>query len=382
MTQRLVSVLVCLAYAAPAPGEQVTKMTLAQARAQLPKRTLPDFWIGDVKGLDQRFAALKRGRVKTIATTPGGRPVHLITYGPRERVAGAANFNSAVGAREPSTYMDKAARTRPVVYLVGPVHGQEVEALTGLVNFIAVMETGRDLRNREHPALRALGDQCRVLIVPAGNPDGIARYEPRASQGLPRGQASFWAMGTWKDDTIAYWPQSKRMHPRTPENSAYLGAYFNDAGVNPMHDEFFAPMSTEAPAILRVAREEGPDLATSLHSHSAVPSILRPAYMPLEVQDQVREFAIQYYALLETRELPHAKPFTPQAEKGKNPAPFNLTCALYHISGAAAFTFECPHGHTHPKACRVTFDQILDIELTLYEVMFRYALEQKARKAG
>jgi len=380
MVKQLVSVFVCLAFAAPAADEKVAKMTLEQARAQLPQRTLPDFWVGDVKGLEQRFAGLKRGRVKTIATTPGGRPVHLVTYGPRERVAGAANFNSAVGAREPLAYMDKAARTRPVVYIVGPVHGQEVEALTGLVSFIAVMETGRDLRGREHPELRSLADRCRVLIVPAGNPDGIARYEPRASQGLSRGAASFWSMGTWKDDTIAYWPQSKRMHPRTPENSAYIGAYFNDAGINPMHDEFFAPMSTEAPAILRVARDEGPDLATSLHSYSAAPGILRPAYMPLEVQEQVRELAIQYYALLDKRALPHAKPFTSQAEKGKNPAPFNLTSALYHISGAATFTFECPHGHTHPKACRVTFDQILDIELTLYESMFRYALDRKTRR--
>ncbi len=379
MMRDVVCLVVCLGFAAQASGEKIEKMTLEEARARLPKRTLPDFWVGDVKGLADRFKTLKRGQVRKIATTPGGRPVHLIAYGKREVVRHEANFNSAIGAREPSAYMDKAARTKPVIYLVGPVHGQEVEALTGLVNLIHVMETGRDLRGRDQSALRALGERCRLLIVPAGNPDGIARYEPRTAKGLAAEDGSFWSMGTWKDDTIVYWPQSKKRHPRTPANSAYAGSYFNDAGVNPMHDEFFDPMSTEAPAILRVAKEEGPDLAVSLHSYSVAPGVLRPAYVPMEIQEQAKTLAVQYYALLEKRGLPHAKPFKPSPEQGKNPAPFNLTSALYHISGAVSFTFECPHGHDRGNYCRVTFEQILDIELTLYEAMMRYGLALKEK---
>ena len=53
-----------------------------------------------------------------------------------------------------------------------------------------------------------------------------------------------------------------------------------------MHDEFFAPLGPEAPAILRVAIREGPDLAVSLHSHQSAPAVLRPAYVPLEQQEQ------------------------------------------------------------------------------------------------
>jgi hypothetical protein len=363
----------------PALGEKIERMTYQEAKARLPKRTLPGFWISDVKGLAARWDKLKRGHVTTIATTPGGRPVHLIAYGLKEEVPRLANFNSAIGAREPSAYMDKAARKRPVVYFVGPVHGQEVEGLTGLVNFIEIMETGRDLRGRDQPRLRALGDACRLLIVPAGNPDGIARYEPRAAKGLAAEDSSFWSMGTWRDDTIVYWPKSKRHHPRTSANSAYIGAYFNDKGVNPMHDEFFAPMSAEAPAILRVAMDEGPDLAVSLHSYSIAPGILRPAYVPLEIQEATLSLTTQYYALLEQRGLPHAKAFTPGPERGEHPAPFNLTSALYHVSGAVSFTHECPHGHDRKKACKVTFEQILDMELTLYEAMCQFALERKQK---
>ena len=56
------------------------------------------------------------------------------------------------------------------------------------------------------------------------------------------------------------------------------------------------------------------------------------------------------------------------------PQPFNLTSDLYHISGVLAFTHECPHGIVGKKMCDVSFDEILDIQLTLYEAMMRKAL--------
>ena len=111
MTRRMVCLLGVLVFASPALGEQIKKMTLKQARARLPKQKLPAFWIGDVKDLPQRWRQLKRGQAKVIATSPGGRPVHLIAYGQKEHVPSYANFNSAIGAREPKAYMDKDARS-------------------------------------------------------------------------------------------------------------------------------------------------------------------------------------------------------------------------------------------------------------------------------
>ena len=142
-----------------------------------------------------------------------------------------------------------------------------------------------------------------------------------------------------------------------------------------MHDEFFVPMGPEAPAILRVALKEGPDVAVSLHSHGSAPAVLRPAYVPMEVQEQARRLAIQHNALLAERGLPHGGVFEAKPEDGKVPQPFNLTSALYHISGALAFTHECPHGIVGEKMCDVSFDEILDIQLTLYEAMMRKALD-------
>ncbi|MHC4243538.1 MAG: hypothetical protein ACYSU4_14125, partial [Planctomycetota bacterium] len=138
-----------------ANAADINSMTLEQARQRVPDREIPNFWVGDVGGLDARFEKLTVGRAETIARSPGGRPIHLVTYGRKEKVEYKANFNSAIGAREPQAYMNKAARKKPVVLFVGPVHGAEVEALTGLINFINVMETGKDLRGRNQRKLRA-----------------------------------------------------------------------------------------------------------------------------------------------------------------------------------------------------------------------------------
>jgi len=352
------------------------RMTYAQAKARIPERQLPGFWIGDVKGLATRFDGLRRGQVTVIAVSPGGRPIHLVAYGDKEQLPHRANFNSAIGGREPAAYMDKAARRKPVVFFLGPVHGHEVEGLTGLVNLIQIMETGKDLRGRDQTALRQLGNRCRLLIVPAGNPDGTARFEPQALLGMNGNDLRFWGQGTWKDGTLCGWPACKRQHPMVGDNVGFLGCYFDDAGINPMHDEFFAPMGPEAPTILKVARDEGPDLVVSLHSHEPAPAVLRPAYVPIEVQQDIRSLAEKYYALLDERNLPHDSPFEASPERGKNPSSFNLTSALYHICGAGSFTFECPHGLR--DGCRVSLEQILDIQLTLYEAMLQHEFDKKS----
>ena len=354
-------------------------MTIQQAEARIPERELPGFWVGDLASLQSRLAAVKRGEVEVIARSPGKRPLHCIRYGSLEPVRQQANFNSAIGGRLPSAYLDKEARYRPVILFVGPVHGHEVEGLTGLANLIEVMETGKDLLGRDQQVLRELGERCRLLIIPAGNPDGIARLKPRALQSMDLDDLRFWGQGTWSDHTFCGWPESKQQHPMAGDNVGFLGCYFNDDGINPMHDEFFAPMSPEAPAILRVAQTEGPDLAVSLHSHGSQPALLRPAYLPGEVQQDIRSLAEAYYELCDLRRLPRGSLFEPQMEGGANPAPFNLTSAVYHVSGASSFTFECPHGLAGAPACQVDLVQILDLQLSLYETMLRHELQKKDR---
>jgi hypothetical protein len=167
-------------------------MTYEQAKARIPKRELPDFWIGDMAKLERQLTKIKNGKVEVIATTPGDRQIQLVSFGEYERAIRKANFNSAVGSRQKSAYIDKKARQKPVVLFVGPVHGREVEGLTGLVNLITIMDTGRDLQGKKLTELQELGRRCRLLIIPAGNPDGVARLEPKSLHGMGIEDLRFW----------------------------------------------------------------------------------------------------------------------------------------------------------------------------------------------
>lgn len=350
-------------------------MTLDEALARIPPRPVPHFWVGDVDPLRRGLDAVKRGGVTSVAHSPGRQPVWLVTYGEREPLSRNANFNSAIGGLDPTAYMDKASRARPVVLFIGPVHGHETEGVTGLVNLIHVLETGHDLRGRPQPRLCELASACRLLIVPCGNPDGMARFTPRLLNGMAHDDIRFWGQGTRADDTLWGWPDCKRRHPMRGEDAVgFLGCYYNEAGINPMHDEFFAPHSAEVAAILKVARDEGPDLAVLLHSHQNPPAVLRPAYVPLDVQAEVAALGEALYARLDSLGLQHGRPFEPRAEQGPVPASFNLTSAVYHTSGASAFTFECPHGVVGERAYTVSPEEILDIQLALYETMLAHAL--------
>jgi hypothetical protein len=352
-------------------------MTYDEALARIPQRTIPDFWVGDPDALARLLETVRRGAVRALATTPGGRAVHLVAYGDPERVPRQANFNSAIGARQPAAYADRERREKPVLYFAGPVHGHETEGLTGLANLIRVMETGEDLAGAPRPRLRQLGEACRLLIVPTGNPDGLARFRPRLLHGMGLDDIRFWGQGTWADDTLCGWPGCKSRHPMQGRHVGWLGCYFNDDGINPMHDEFFAPMSAEVTALLDLARAEAPEVTVVLHSHEAPPALLRPAYVPLAQQQEVGAIALRTYAHLEAQGLAHGASFKPQAESGSPPAAFNLISAVYHVSGATSFTFECPHGTRGERAASVSPAEILEIQLTLYRAVMTHALASK-----
>lgn len=211
----------------------------------------------------------------------------------------------------------------------------------------------------------------------SGNPDGLARFEPDSLCGLTLAILEFWGQGTWADDSLIGWPDAKQQHPMTGENVGFLGCYFDDDGVNPMHDDFFDPMGPEAPAVLDVARREAPDVAVSLHSHGAEPSLHRTKYVPLESQADVRAIHRQYNRLLDEAGLPGRPPTGVAAESGSPPPYFNLVSALHHVSGTTGVLHECPHGLSDDM-CTVTHGEILDAQFALYEALLQHAVDDSA----
>lgn len=344
-------------------------------KKEFPEAEIPSFWKGRVEDVEAAVKGLKRGEHKVIAHSPGGRPIFLVSYGPRSDFQSQANYNSAAGARDPAFYARKPSGTPPVVYLVGPPHGQEMEGVVGLVNLLQIAETGKDLRGREWPRLRQNLDRSRVLIVPLANPDGRARCAYDSFVGIPGEEMTRIGQGTRKDGTLYRWPGVKQRHPMRGD-VGLLGAYFNDDGINLMHDEFFAPMAEETKALLKIARDEAPDYIVNLHSHERPPIIWQTAYVPQSCKQAEARFATQLMARYHLAGLPAGDAPTPRIDGEKYPPPsFNLTSALHHSCGGLSMLFECPQGLRDDEYPHVTHDQILEIQLMLFDELLEFAVK-------
>jgi len=344
---------------------------------------IPDFYRSTLSDLEAELANVQTGQKELIATSPGGLPVYAVFYGEKAESASVANYNSAVAAREPSAYAKKDSSTRPVVFFLGPVHGQEVEGLVGLINLIHIAETGKDYRGREWEELKSKMDRCRIIIVPCGNPDGRLRCPYDSFLGLPTPIMTKYGQGTSLDGSLWGWPGAKSVHPMKGDVSI-LGAYFNDDGINLMHDDFFAPMAEETSAILDIARSEAPDMTVSLHSHENKPRILQASYEPWFMKQRIDSLTRQLNQSYIDKGLPGVPSDWlggPEVEDETAPprASFNLISALHQVSGTMAFTFECSHGCISERFPEpfVSYEDILDIQLILYDEILSFALENR-----
>jgi hypothetical protein len=374
---------ICLILMIIAPLEKASSQVSIEAGDPPNPTGIPDFYKSKLSDIEAEINNIKTGKAEVIATSPGGLSVYAVYYGVKENFHSRANYNSAVAARNPVYYARKDSSNKPVVFFLGPVHGQEVEGIAGLVNLIHVAESGKDYRGKEWASLRSKIEKCRVVIIPCGNPDGRKRCPYDSFVGLPTEIMTKYGQGTRTDGSLWGWPGAKSLHPMKG-NVGILGAYFNDDGINPMHDEFFSPMAAETAAILEIARTEAPDMTVSLHSHENKPRILPASYVAWFMKERVQDLTRRLNVRYEKAGLP----YIPQEwigdpgiddEKFPPRTSFNLISALHHISGTMAFTFECSHG-TVPENIPEPFvnhGDILDIQLHLYEEMLDYILENR-----
>ncbi|WP_114752556.1 M14 family zinc carboxypeptidase [Pleomorphovibrio marinus] len=342
-----------------------------------PPENIPAYYKSTLEEISEQVKSVKKGTVAHIATSAGGRPVYAVYYGEKDDFQSQANYNSAVAARNPAFFAKKSTATKPVVFLLGPVHGQEVEGMAGLLNLLQIAETGKDHRGRDFTDLQELMSKFRLIIVPLANPDGRARNPYDSYVGLPVEVMTKYGQGTKQDGTLWRWPHAKSLHPMRG-NVGILGAYFNDDGINMMHDDFFDPMAKETKAIMDLAKEEVPDITVSLHSCECMPFVIQNAHVPRFMKDRIADFAQQLNESFIRENLPHRKGDYSLARGQDDPdtpkAAFNLVSALHHASGTMSFTFESPHGTLDDGA---THEEILDIQLTLYRSILEYALENR-----
>ncbi len=329
------------------------------------------FWKTTLADADRAMDSASRGVVHTLCTTPGGHTVRYLTYGEKVDYARRANYSSACGAKDPSCYADRAGK-RPTILLIGATHGQETEGVAALLNLVSLLETGRDLRGREVPPLTEAYESsgARLIVVPVYNADGRARCAPDSMLGETPEALRYHGQGTWKDGSLCGWPDCKKVHP-IKDAAGFLGAYYNDDGVNLMHDNFFAPMAAETRALLAFCDEEAPECVIGLHGGSnSTNLLLQPAYTPLSVRQSVhrlaeriagKEAALGYASLV-------------QSVKGLENVPppsFNLTSALHHVCGAVSSTYESNEGLLDKNAFGA--EEILLRHYCLFEALFECA---------
>lgn len=330
------------------------------------------YWKSALPEIEEAMSAVARGKVSVLAKSAGGRDIYLAEYGAKEDFGRKANYSSACGARDAGHYARKGPENKPVLLIVGGVHGGELEGIAGVMNLIRVLETGADYRGRKFDYLYEYADRFRLLLIPCLNPDGRARLGVDWLIDVPDEKFVYWMQGSWKDGTLCGWPGCKAVHP-IKEASEFLGTYFNDDGVNFMHDNFFAPMARETSALLALADREAVDFHVSLHGGANNPVHFPPIYyIPDLIKKRQQEFNLQLEAACVAQGIPYSAIDQLVADGASQPFPsFNLTAAVHHACGGLSMTYESNMG-LDAEGVKFTPEQILDSHMILFEEMFRF----------
>ena len=339
----------------------------------------PKFWKTTLEDVERAFESATKATEKRLLTnSAGGRPVYMLAYGPK-KTRGLANYSSALGAHDRTCYVPEGQV--PTVVIIGAEHGAETEGVAAIMNLLALLETGVNLRGETDDALLAAVRDVRVVLVPIANPDGRARVIPDSVVGMEFKEFRHWAQGTWKDGGLCGWPDCKKVHPILGHTD-FLGGYYNDDGINLMHDNFFHPMAKETQAILDLCEEEAADYVLHLHGGSnSRGDLLQPFYVTEEVNQKIYELAERCVVAGATEGLEFAKPRAiPKGANGKNPPTFNLVCAAHHVCGAVSVCYESNECIIDQGGNHLTHAQILRMHEILFCQCFLLAREERERR--
>lgn len=353
---------------------------------------IPDFWVTEVDAV-HRFMRenVKRGKVEEIGRTAGGRPILAATYGSPRQGKGTSTFSGSLGFFDVRAYLGPDYAKKVFVGL-GGVHGGEFESMMAMVNFIAVLETGRDLRGKEWPGLAELGRRIdRIVIVPIVNADGRARIPIRMESYLGTNKIvhQVFNTGAWSDGSSIGWPTVKEFIPLDFSKTQFPGGYPNDAGVNIQHDDFLGQRQPETQALLDLMARERPDLSFNMHTGAPPKNYFLRMHRPATEAALVPVFDELYRAVhtaLTHAGLQSTRDVELEAKPPKTGSPrMNLDTALNLHCGVLAVLIESP-SHSFAglnragEVTRQTPEMILDAHLVAFEAGLRF-LDEKGGRA-
>ena len=333
----------------------------------------PFFWKTDLDTIAAWAGKASRAEVKSLCKTAGGRDLLAFFYGEKQVFDSRANYSSACGAHDKSCDAPVTG-TQPVVILLGAVHGGETEGTAALVNLISLLETGVDLKGERHDELTTLCEKARLVIIPVCNPDGRVRVKLQTMLGCTFEELRYWMQGTWKDGSLCGWPDCKKRHP-IKDYVDFLGGYYNDDGINLMHDNFFHPMASETQALMDLCDNEHADWILHLHGGgNSVNALLQTSYVTQECQraicelqkvcdEEAQKYGLRFATVSET-----------ERESGRTPPSFNLTSALHHVCGGVSAVFECNERIVDMKGELFTHEQVYLSHLILFTQCLKLAV--------
>lgn len=332
----------------------------------------PSYWKTDleyIKGAYENASACSEKRI--LCESAGGRPMRMLAYGEKKRL-GTANLSSALGAHDKSCYCPEGQQK--CVILIGAVHGQETEGVAAIMNLISLLETGVDLAGKRNDSLLEATKGIRLVLVPVANVDGRARVEIDCMVGRKFEELRYWGQGTWKDGSLCGWPECKKIHP-IKDAAGFLGGYYNDDGINLMHDTFQNTKSREAQAILALCENEAADYILHLHGGGNIKGGMLPTdYVTKECSMEIEALYQRCQAVGDKEGLEFFHGAIPGIPSGKNPPPFNLVSATHHVCGGMAACYESNEGILdEPIGKPLDCDTILRMHEILFEECFKMA---------
>lgn len=337
----------------------------------------PDYWKASLDDIAAAADAASKGQASVIGRSAGGREIWAFSYGIFEPQSPMATVSSAMASDRPEAFYDPAKRTRPVLVLLGGMHGGESEGVAACMDFIRHLETGADLLGRTRPELEDLTERARVIVVPCINPDGRAKAGVLHLCGAELEHIFLVQQGVRKDGLLFRGRQVKEIQPVPDDFLLFRGGYCNDAGVNLQHDDFFGPtLAPENRALADLFRAEMPEAFLTLHAHGGPAGLTLPdAYIPPGTQRKQSEAS--FYIL--SRLLAGGHDVNPPERCTGPPWSFYFQTFFHHVCGATPLLLELPHGiRTHPYP----MERILDAGATAIGAWTDYMLRFGARPAS
>lgn len=378
---------VFLVFAGSAPSADATVYKDIPREYLVEASSIPDFWVSTVEGvtefLDRR---VRQGTVSQFGTTAGGRAMRAVLYGQPRGAKGTTTFSGSLGFGNVGAYFGPDAGKK-VYMAMGSVHGGEIEGIVGLVNLIAVLETGSDLRGKAWPEITSAAAKLdRMILIPITNVDGRARVPFRMLRnwGSNTDVQEYFNTGGWKDGKIIGWPACKQFIPLDFTKVGFPGGYPNDAGVNFQHDDFFGNPQPETRALFTLTARERPDILLNMHTGGAFTQLIRefiePALLP--AWEQLYKRAHTTLTLAKLRGSDDVARETDPARAGRDA--FNLSSALNLNCGALAVLFESPsHAASPAKRNGQPFvhsaDDIVNAQLLCHQECMRFLVETGGR---